>query len=485
MRADEHIDVELCEVDEKDGAVPTQQEDEDVGTSMLPSSAPASSTRYIVFGVVTALAVMVFMASTRRAAKPLTAQPAVDTTVKIDLIDAVTRIDRNGTWGCEPSEPGFNRIGAATGIGAMCQHKCPALAEAPPLVGCTDCPGRYVLRGSSLLQPNANAIQKLPGSGVPMLVHHTWPGMSVKFPFAEWMASWYRCMPQWQHVLWTDDDIRELFERRRPSFMPFFDSFPYGVERADSIRYLALGEFGGLYVDMDYECVRDMDGADALGDPHYSAFASEGPSPTDGKLQNTLMAGQAGHPLWSGTLDRIERHCGGLAHLELLSRVLAVTVGWCAPANFFRYYFGGRDAIMSTTGPGMVSGAYYELSEAERATVRPLPVDLFNGQDRGPPTLAGSKTHCAPRAIHHNAHTWNSKFIRSRIPMQMIIGSEIFLLTLLAAHVAAAALRRASPEIATNLATSWRGAPGWARALALLAIWLVCFIGHWVASDIV
>ena len=39
-----------------------------------------------------------------------------------------------------------------------------------------------------------------------------------------------------------------------PELIPVYESFPYAVQRWDAIRYLILYTFGGLYVDLDYEC---------------------------------------------------------------------------------------------------------------------------------------------------------------------------------------------------------------------------------------
>ena len=162
--------------------------------------------------------------------------------------------------------------------GVDTDSSCRYIRETPPLQGCEDCEGRYVMRARDLMRgvPGAAATGRLPHSGIPMLFHQTWPSMKVHEPHLSWVGSWFRCLPHWKHVLWTDDDIRELFATRRPELVPVLNSYPYGVEMADVIRYLALHEFGGLYADMDYTCVRGMDATDAL-DGNFTAYARRPP----------------------------------------------------------------------------------------------------------------------------------------------------------------------------------------------------------------
>lgn len=51
--------------------------------------------------------------------------------------------------------------------------------------------------------------------------------------------------------LWTDDKSREFIATEYPWFLETFDSYPYPIMRADSIRYFVLAHYGGIYVDMD------------------------------------------------------------------------------------------------------------------------------------------------------------------------------------------------------------------------------------------
>ncbi len=54
--------------------------------------------------------------------------------------------------------------------------------------------------------------------------------------------------------MWTDKKAREFIADEYPWFLETFDSYPYPIQRADTIRYFVLHHFGGIYIDLDDVC---------------------------------------------------------------------------------------------------------------------------------------------------------------------------------------------------------------------------------------
>lgn len=52
---------------------------------------------------------------------------------------------------------------------------------------------------------------------------------------------------------------REFIAKEYPWFLDTFDSYPYPIQRADSIRYFVLAHYGGIYIDLDDGCNRRLD----------------------------------------------------------------------------------------------------------------------------------------------------------------------------------------------------------------------------------
>ncbi|TGS34004.1 glycosyl transferase, partial [bacterium M00.F.Ca.ET.180.01.1.1] len=73
------------------------------------------------------------------------------------------------------------------------------------------------------------------------------------------MESWKRHHPDWTMMFWNDRQLLEFVARHYPDFLPTFCNYESGVLRADAGRYLLLHHFGGVYADIDCECVAPFD----------------------------------------------------------------------------------------------------------------------------------------------------------------------------------------------------------------------------------
>jgi|AntAceMinimDraft_9_1070365.scaffolds.fasta_scaffold07201_3 hypothetical protein len=94
---------------------------------------------------------------------------------------------------------------------------------------------------------------------IPKIIHQTWKTSEVPAEWQAYQASWQGFHPDWQYMLWTDEDNRRLIAEQYPDFISTYDNYSYNIQRADAIRYFILHHFGGLYVDLDFECLRPMD----------------------------------------------------------------------------------------------------------------------------------------------------------------------------------------------------------------------------------
>lgn len=66
-------------------------------------------------------------------------------------------------------------------------------------------------------------------------------------------------MADYEYMLWTDKTSREFVQAHYPAHLHMYDNYKYPIQRADSIRYLILHHFGGIYMDLDMGCRRRMD----------------------------------------------------------------------------------------------------------------------------------------------------------------------------------------------------------------------------------
>ncbi|MEW2258850.1 glycosyltransferase [Streptomyces sp. NPDC047869] len=149
---------------------------------------------------------------------------------------------------------------------------------------------------------------------IPALIHQTWKDTDVPPEWEAWADSWRRHHPGWGYRLWTDADNRAFLQEHYPWFLPVYDGYPEAIMRADAIRYFLLDHFGGLYVDLDFECLSPvgdiLDGRElVLGrEPEAHTGLLLARQRGFGRIVgNAFIASRPGHPFWA----HVHRHLVG------------------------------------------------------------------------------------------------------------------------------------------------------------------------------
>ena len=95
---------------------------------------------------------------------------------------------------------------------------------------------------------------------VPRNIFQTWKPKEISNPILKaWQASWKLHNPTYTYELWDDNDNRQFVVEHFPDFLQVYDSYDKMIKRADAIRYLYLYKFGGVYADLDFECIRSFE----------------------------------------------------------------------------------------------------------------------------------------------------------------------------------------------------------------------------------
>ena len=95
-------------------------------------------------------------------------------------------------------------------------------------------------------------------SRIPLRIFQTWKSKLLPPDFARWSNTWRSHHPGSTWVLQDDAENRLYIKQRFGFFLPTYDRYPREIFRADAIRYFQLFDFGGLYADMDFECLRSL-----------------------------------------------------------------------------------------------------------------------------------------------------------------------------------------------------------------------------------
>jgi mannosyltransferase OCH1-like enzyme len=87
---------------------------------------------------------------------------------------------------------------------------------------------------------------------IPKLIMQTWKTNELPDKWKPTQLSINRYMSDWKYILMTDEMNRNFIIHHFPNFLPYYDAFPYPIQRADAIRYAWLYVHGGLYLDCDF-----------------------------------------------------------------------------------------------------------------------------------------------------------------------------------------------------------------------------------------
>lgn len=95
---------------------------------------------------------------------------------------------------------------------------------------------------------------------IPRIIHQVFFSHSgVPAYFSVLSQTWKEKNPDWEYRFWNHNSIEQFMASEFQNLIPLFRSFPYDVQRWHFVRYLILYRYGGLYVDMDYECIKPLD----------------------------------------------------------------------------------------------------------------------------------------------------------------------------------------------------------------------------------
>lgn len=125
---------------------------------------------------------------------------------------------------------------------------------------------------------------------IPKIIHQIWLG-SKKIPpqCLEYMKTWQEKHPGWKYILWTDEMVNQLS-------LTNFDLYKKCEnmgEKSDILRYELLYQFGGLYVDVDFECLESFENLHRSCDFYTGLLQPEKMV----LVANGLIGCRPGHPL--------------------------------------------------------------------------------------------------------------------------------------------------------------------------------------------
>ncbi|MGB8367489.1 MAG: glycosyltransferase [Candidatus Babeliales bacterium] len=123
---------------------------------------------------------------------------------------------------------------------------------------------------------------------IPKIIHQIWIGSPLPQKYERLQQSWKEKHPDWEYILWTEKDIEEFGLTNKY----WYDKTPNFAQKADIVRYEVLYRLGGVYIDMDFECLQSLDPFHHTCD-FYTGIAQWWRF----RLFNGLIGSMPGHPI--------------------------------------------------------------------------------------------------------------------------------------------------------------------------------------------
>ncbi|CAH6419929.1 Glycosyltransferase [uncultured virus] len=95
---------------------------------------------------------------------------------------------------------------------------------------------------------------------IPKILHQIWIQGFDKAPstLKAYSQGCKRINEDFEHMMWDETAIRELLKRFGPEYLRLYNSYHVFAQKADFARYAILYVYGGIYLDMDMVCRRDL-----------------------------------------------------------------------------------------------------------------------------------------------------------------------------------------------------------------------------------
>jgi len=208
---------------------------------------------------------------------------------------------------------------------------------------------------------------------IPKKIHQIWLGSKIPDKYKKYADTWSLLNPEWEYKLWGDDDIKDIHIPQKK----VFNTIKNQGFRSDFLRYNILNQFGGLYIDTDFECLKPFDNLSHLG--FYTGIGY----PHKVELYVGLIACTPHHPIVEHIID---------------SMTVVNEEHWL---DFF-----------DTAGPYFFTRCFFDVIDSYCEKVVALPTDYFYPfpNEEGHASRNGRDyiKECS-YAVHHWAVSWLKK----------------------------------------------------------------------------
>ena len=110
----------------------------------------------------------------------------------------------------------------------------------------------------SKFHPTPSILKNPVTSQIPKIIHQTWKTKKLPKMLNEWSQS-CRDLHSYEYHLYDDEMNSNFVQLNYPWYFDRYKSFKHDITRVDSIRFMNLHKYGGIFMDVDIECLSSFD----------------------------------------------------------------------------------------------------------------------------------------------------------------------------------------------------------------------------------
>jgi len=107
----------------------------------------------------------------------------------------------------------------------------------------------YEKNHKNILNISKNNIE----NNIPKIIHFIWIGNNIPEKYLEYIETWIRYHPDYHFCLWNNNNIPKLVNQE------LFDNITDYAMKVDILRYELIYFLGGIYIDCDFLCIKNID----------------------------------------------------------------------------------------------------------------------------------------------------------------------------------------------------------------------------------
>jgi len=136
---------------------------------------------------------------------------------------------------------------------------------------------------------------------VPKIIFQTWKTHSIPDKWKSSPASLKQLHSDWNYILMSDEDNLKFVKKHFPNYLNLYQKLPKNIMKADMIRYMWLYVNGGVYIDLDYEALKNFND---LFSSSADLFLVK--TPNFNGYTNSFMASKPKCKFWLKCLEKIQ-----------------------------------------------------------------------------------------------------------------------------------------------------------------------------------